>query len=96
MAGWYGEGFGVKGSFLKVNFGDEEKIFMEVSQGFEKHHEQDVVLLLLKTIYGLKQAAAAFWKELLDSFYDMEFKRSKADPCLYYKWKKYWLVLWIS
>jgi hypothetical protein len=51
---------------------------------------------LLKTIYGLKQAAFAFWKALLKAFKAMDFERSKADPCLYYSWTKHGLVTWIS
>jgi len=34
---------------------------MEVPQGFKKYFPWNVVLLLLKTLYGLKQAAYAFW-----------------------------------
>jgi hypothetical protein len=50
----------------------------------------------LKTIYGLKQAAYAFWKKLLQAFKVMGYIRSKADPCLYFKWTLHGLVVWIS
>ena len=43
------------------------------------------MLHLNRTIYGLKQAAVAFWKELLQAFESMGFRRSPADPCLYVK-----------
>ncbi len=41
---------------------------------------------LLKTLYGLKQAAMAFWCKLLKAMRSMGFTRSTADPCLYFKW----------
>jgi hypothetical protein len=70
---------------------------MEVPQGSEKHYDpMYYVLLLLKTIYGLKQSAFQFWKAILLCFVSMGFKRSKSDPCLYYKWSTTGLVLWVS
>jgi hypothetical protein len=53
---------------------------MEVPQGFERHYKRNDVLLLKQTIYGLVQAAYAFWRELVKAFYDMRYMRSKADP----------------
>jgi hypothetical protein len=40
----------------------------------------------LQTIDGFKQAAMAFWRELVKALTRMSFKRSAADPCLYYCW----------
>jgi hypothetical protein len=51
---------------------------------------------LKQTIYGLKKAALAFQKELLQAFKNMGFIRSSADPCLYVKDTKNGLVIWIS
>jgi hypothetical protein len=67
-----------------------------VPQGFERFYSKNAVLLLLKTIYGLKQAALAFWRELLKAFKSMQYGRSKADPCLYFKWTALGLILWLS
>jgi hypothetical protein len=47
-------------------------------------------------IYGLKQAALVFWKELLQAFKKIGFRRSSADPCLYVKDTKNGLAIWIS
>ena len=69
---------------------------MEVPEGFEKFYGPNVVLLLLRTIYGLKNAAMAFWKETLMAFKHMKFTRSKADPCLQFKWTALGLLLWIT
>ena len=54
------------------------------------------MLLLLRTIYGLKQAAYAFWIQLVTAFKDMDYTRNKADPCLYFCWTIQGLILSIS
>jgi Reverse transcriptase (RNA-dependent DNA polymerase). len=38
----------------------------------------------------------AFWKELLKCMYGMDYKRSRADPCLYYKHVEGRLNMWVS
>jgi hypothetical protein len=55
----------VKGAFSHSEFEDDEKIHMKITKGFEKHFPAESVLLLLKCLYGLKQAAKAFWRQLL-------------------------------
>lgn len=68
---------------------EQQKIVMKIPQGFEKFYPKGWLLLLKKTIYGLKQAAFAFWKALLKAFKAMNFD-------LYYAWTKHGLVTWIS
>jgi hypothetical protein len=47
---------------------------MKVPQGFEKYYNlMYYVLLLLQTLYGLKQSTMAFWKKLLQAFSSMSF-----------------------
>jgi hypothetical protein len=66
MAGWVGEILDVQGAFLHGDLDYGKTIHMEVPQGFEKHYDPlYYVLLLLKTIYGLKQSAFQFWKSIL-------------------------------
>jgi hypothetical protein len=81
---WSAQLVDVKGAFLCGNFKDGEEIFMEVPEGFEEFYGSYVLILLLQTIYVLKQEAMAFWRELVKALTDMNFKRSVADPCLYY------------
>jgi len=69
---------------------------MKVPQGFEKHFPEGSVLLLLKCLNGLKQAAKAFWRQLLRAARAMGLKRSTADPCLYYKWVNGRLIMMMS
>ena len=80
----YAELNNVKGTFLNGKFSQAEKLYMHVPQGFEKFYHKNVVLLLMKTIYGLKQAAFEYWKGLLNAFKAMSLTRSKADPCIYF------------
>ena len=96
MARWYSEIVDVCGAFLYGEFENETEVYMEVPKGFEKYFPADVILLLMKTIHGLKQAANAFWKKLLKAYLEMAYKWSKADPCLYFKWTAVGLVIWMS
>jgi hypothetical protein len=59
---------------------------MKIPQGFEKFYPSDILLKLKKTIYGLKQSAYTFWVKLVRVLRQMGLKRSKADPCLYFRW----------
>ncbi len=49
-----------------------------------------------KCLYGLKQAAKAFSRQLSHAASAMGLKRSTTDPCLYYKWVDGWLVMMMS
>ena len=86
----------MNGAFLLGEFGTEEKLYMEVPEGFVKFYAANVLLLLLKTNYGLKQAAYASWRKFIEAFWAMGYKRSKGDPCLYFKWTNDILTLWMS
>ena len=96
MAGWVSNISDVKGAFLLGNLEENERIYMEVPEGFESYYKKGSLLLLVKTLYGLKQAAIAFWKILLAAMKKMGFSRSSADPCLYYTWTATGLVVWLS
>jgi len=82
---WYGIILDINGAFLLGRFSNGETIYMLIPDGFQEFYKADEVLLLLRTLYGLKQAAHAFYKELLEALLDIGFVRSAADPCLYYK-----------
>ena len=69
---------------------------MEIPQGFKKFYPSNCVLLLKKTLYGTKQAAKAFWLKLLEALKGMQYERSKADPCLYFRNAEHGLVIWLS
>ena len=96
LAGWYAHLMDVKGAFLKCGFRTQHKVAMEVPRGFEKFYPYGWLLLLLKTLYGCKQAAKMFWEFLLKLMQSMGFDRSKADPCLYFAWTQFGLILFLS
>jgi hypothetical protein len=49
-------------------FKGKEHIHMKTPEGFEQRCSANMVLLSLKTVHRLKQAAVAFWRQLLIAF----------------------------
>ncbi|KAE9280197.1 hypothetical protein PF008_g28194 [Phytophthora fragariae] len=68
----------------------EEEIYMESPEGLrellelaEAEDEDDVVCILLQSLYGLKQASRV-WNETIDKHLkSMGFEPADADPCVY-------------
>jgi hypothetical protein len=98
MAGWTGYLVDVKGAFLHGEFENNEEIYTKIPEGFEKYWDPKVwAWKLTKTIYGMKQAAMCFWREILKAMNYMGFQRGSADPCLYWKYdKKKGYTIWLS
>ena len=86
----------VKRAFLYGEFEDGEKIYIKIPLGFEEFYPRDTVLLLKKTLFGLKQAAMAFYRKLLTATKNIGLKRSTTGPCPYYMWEGGRLVIMIS
>ena len=87
----------VKVAFLQGEFENNEKqTCMQVPQGMEKHYPDNVWLLLLALIYGLKNAAIAFWKNLLKLMKSTGCTRSWSDPFLCFKWNVTGIFIWLS
>jgi len=61
----------------------DEEIYMEQLKGFKIHGQEQKVLHLHRAIYGLKQAALAWWKELLTSMRKIGFERSQSDAGIF-------------
>ena len=95
MADWIARLLDVKGAFLNGRFDNGEELFMEVPEVFERWYLRNVLLLLLSTRYGTKKAAKQYWKEMLCDFQWLGFGRCKADLCLYFKWVKGKLKIWL-
>ena len=83
---WQAEIVDVKGAFLQGKFKNGKKMYIDVPDGLEKFYgsQKDVVMCLNVPIYGTKQAASCFYKQLVKRMADCGYKRSKADPCLYF------------
>jgi len=86
----------VMAAFLGGHMMENEKVHMHVPEGWAHLFPPNVVLLLLKTLYGTVQSAHRFWLETGKAVDYMGFEKSRVDPCLYYKWTDGGLVLWIS
>jgi hypothetical protein len=60
----------------------------------------DIVLMLLKSLYGLVQSSHLFWRKQSTTMTDkLELERSIADYCLYYKWindKLFLSINWVD
>ncbi|KAL7566018.1 hypothetical protein ACA910_011037 [Epithemia clementina (nom. ined.)] len=74
----------VETAFLYGNL--EEEIYMNIPQGFLEvegtEENPNICCRLLKSIYGLVQAARQWWKRCVDQLKKWGFELSKADPCL--------------
>jgi hypothetical protein len=82
----------VRAAFLNGEFEHGETIYMTVPRGFEQFYDPSTtVLLLVRTLYGLVQ----FWHKLVLAFAKFGFKRCKADPCVFYKWTRNGIVIWM-
>ena len=54
MADWWEELLNVKGAFLTGIFDKVEELYMEVTQGMEQCYPVNLLLILLRTLYGLR------------------------------------------
>jgi len=81
LKNWHIEGLDVKSAFLYGQL--DEEIYMEQPEGFKIHGQERKVLHLHRAIYGLKQAALAWWKELLTSMHKIGFEHSQSDAGIF-------------
>ena len=97
MSGWAAHIVDVNGAFLLGEFRENEHIYMKIPMGFERFYSPDILLYMRKTLYGVKNAAKAFWRLLLGIMNSMGYKQNCADLCLYYRWDNTMgLIMWIS
>jgi hypothetical protein len=71
----------VKTAFLYGKL--DEEIYMEQLEGFPEKGQETKVYRLKRAIYGLKQAARAWWGQLAESAKSMGFKGLWADTGIY-------------
>ena len=69
---------------------------MEVSDGFERHYSEDVVLRMNVPIYATKLASYCFFKTFKKYVRNMTYKQSQADPCLYFAWRDNVMVVLVA
>jgi hypothetical protein len=79
---WHMHQMDVNSAFL---YGDlEEELYMEQPEGFVEPGMEDMVCLLLKARYGLKQASWVWYQRMHAVLLEFGFKQSWADHCVYY------------
>ena len=78
---WHISGLDVKTAFL---YGElDEELYMEQPEGFKIPGQQHKVMRLKRAIYGLKQAALAWWKALDKSMATLGCTRLLSDSGLF-------------
>jgi hypothetical protein len=78
---WKITALNVKSAFLYGIL--DEEIYMEQPSGFVTRDKQHQVLWLKRAIYGLKQAACVWWKELNRSLKELRFTCLYADAGIF-------------
>jgi Reverse transcriptase (RNA-dependent DNA polymerase) len=74
----------VKTAFLKGVM--EEEVFTELPEGMNVDgFEEGMVLPMLRTLYGTKQASRQWQKMLRSALEDLGFRNTEADPCIFIK-----------
>lgn len=68
-----------------INGDLDEQIFMEQPEGFIVKGKEDHVLLLKKSLYGLKQAGRKWHEKLAEILLEIGLVQSNYDPSVYYK-----------
>ena len=87
----------VKTAFLHGDL--EETIYMKQPEGFEVKGRQEMVCLLKKSLYGLKQSPRQWYKRFDSFITSAGFETSQYDTCLYHKRSShkgvlYFLSMW--
>ncbi|HEV7735797.1 MAG TPA: reverse transcriptase domain-containing protein, partial [Chlamydiales bacterium] len=76
----------VKSAYLNGKFEDEEVIYMRLPPGIDITQEKGVALLLVKPIYGLRQAARRWYNRLLGIVDDeLEMEQCSVDQAVFFR-----------
>lgn len=79
--GWGLQQFDVKNAFLHDDL--EEEIYTEVPLGFSSKKEEQVVCILKKAMYGLKQFSRAWFERFTKVMLSLGFIQSQRDHTLF-------------
>ena len=62
MAEWVREVIDIQNIFLYGEFNKSDNLYIQIPEGFEKYYDprRYILLLLLKTLYGLKNSVKTF------------------------------------
>ena len=71
----------------------DEEIYMRQPKGFKVKGKEDLVCLLMKGIYGLKQAGRNWHKTLIDFLSKLGYKQCMKDRCVFIKKTHKYIVI---
>jgi hypothetical protein len=75
----------VKSAFLNSKMPDNQKLYVKQPPGFAEPGKEDWVWLLLKGLYGLKQAGRLWYEELCRILISLGFTVCTSDPCVFFR-----------
>lgn len=73
----------VDSAFLNGNL--QEEVYLEQPEGFIKKGQEKKVYLLKKAIYGLKQGANVWYKDIDNTLMSLGFEKARNEACVYFK-----------
>ena len=83
----------IKTAFLHGDL--EEEVYMEQPPGYG-NGDPNMVWLLTKSLYGLKQSPRCWWMKLTHQLRELQFEPCKSDPGLYVNLSDQDSPLWLS
>ena len=81
--GWATRQVDYTNAFAQANLNEE--VYLEFPKMFAPKSRSNVVLKLVKSLYGLRQAPRTFFEKLRDGLLERGYIQSKNDPCLFMK-----------
>ena len=73
----------VDSAFLNSDLPPDQEVFLAQPPGYVVEGKEDHVWLLLKGLYGLKQAGHLWYQKLKGILFEIGFHACKSDPCIF-------------
>lgn len=83
--GWAVDNFDFDQAYLNSDLEDDDVIYVEQPPDYETKSRREWVYKLLKSLYGLKQAAKNWYSALYKALMELGFTRCEADHGVFYK-----------
>lgn len=83
--GWDATQVDVKTAFLYGILPEDETQYMNQPEGFEEEGKEDWVWLLVKGLYGMKQAGRIWNRTVNEKMLSWGFKRLECESCIYFR-----------
>lgn len=83
--GWDATQIDVKTAFLYGVLPEDEVQYMKQPEGFEEKGKEDWVWMLVRGLYGMKQAGRIWNKAVNDNMAAWGFQRLSCESCIFYR-----------